>query len=185
MVEDQWSWNSPLVLGSKNGFVASALFCSVWASILIPDIIWTSPGYGLPRLYWMLLDGAGQQETKCRTSSKLIYLIPGCKTDLILTKGTSLVRMTVAEDDIKKRILHISGPFCSAKRVYNSYSPSPKVTEKCMVELAGLSLGTHKKVQRSSYFLKSLPSALTNSQHQLEAFDLKIKWWRITHMSNN
>ena len=35
----------------------------------------------------MLLDGAGQQEMKCRTSSKLIYLIPGCKTDLILTKG--------------------------------------------------------------------------------------------------
>lgn len=79
--------------------------------------------------------------------------------------------MTVSKEDVKQRILTMPGPFCICKRVYNSYSsssrPSPKLTEDCMKELDNESLGSMKKVQKSTFFFKVLPSTLVHSEHQL------------------
>lgn len=82
-----------------------------------------------------------------------------------------MIRMTVSKEDVKQRILTMPGPFCSCKWVYNSYSSSsrqsPKLTEDCMKELDNESLGSMKKVQKSTFFFKVLPSTLVHSEHQL------------------
>ena len=90
-----------------------------------------------------------------------------------------MIRLDVSKEDIKKKIVCLPGPFCSAKRVYNSFSsssrPSPQVTEQCFQELANESLGSFKKVQKSTFFYKALPSTLVNSEHHLGALNLSLE----------
>jgi len=96
-----------------------------------------------------------------------------------LKQGASVIRLDVSKEDIKKKIVCLPGPFCSAKRVYNSFSsgsrPSPQVTEQCFQELANESLGSFKKVQKSTFFYKALPSTLVNSEHHLGALNLSLE----------
>ena len=90
-----------------------------------------------------------------------------------------MIHLDVSKEDIKKKIVCLPGPFCSAKRVYNSFSsssrPSPQVTEQCFQELANESLGSFKKVQKSTFFYKALPSTLVNSEHHLGALNLSLE----------
>lgn len=96
-----------------------------------------------------------------------------------LKQGASAIRLEVSKEDIKRKILCIPGPFCNAKRVYNSFSsssrPSPQVTEQCFQELANESLGSFKKVQKSRFFYKALPLTLANSEHHLGALNLSLE----------
>lgn len=100
-----------------------------------------------------------------------------------------MIRMTVSKEDVKQRILTMPGPFCSCKRVYNSYSsssrPSPKLTEDCMKELDNESLGSMKKVQKSTFFFKVLPSTLVHSEHQLGAFNLSLEQYKEHFLQND
>ena len=86
--------------------------------------------------------------------------------------------MDVSKEDIKRKILSLPGSFCSAKRIYNSYSsslrPSPQITEQCFQELQNQSLGISKKLQESTVFYKALPSALAGSEHHLGALNLSL-----------
>ena len=97
---------------------------------------------------------------------------------LQLKQGAAAIRMDVSKEDIKKKILCLPGPFCNAKRVYNSFSsssrPSPQITEQCFQELANESLGSFKKVQKSTFFYKALPLTLAASEHHLGALNLSL-----------
>lgn len=79
--------------------------------------------------------------------------------------------MSVPDEDVKQRILTLPGPYCSSKRVYNSFSsssrPTPKKTEECMRDLETASLGQVKKLGKSTVFYKTLPSTLIHSEHHL------------------
>ena len=96
-----------------------------------------------------------------------------------LKQGASAIRLDVSKEDIEKKILCLPGPFCSAKRVYNSFSsssrPSPQVTEQCFQELTDESLGSFKKVQKSTFFYEALPLTLANSEHHLGALNLSLE----------
>ena len=112
------------------------------------------------------------------TSSKIFpfcFLLWQC---LELKQGASAIRLDLSKEDIKKKILCLPGPFCSAKRIYNSFSsssrPSPQVTEQCFQELTDESLGSFKKVQKSTFFYKALPLTLANSEHHLGALNLSL-----------
>ena len=99
-----------------------------------------------------------------------------------LKQGASAIRLDILKEDIKKKLLCLPGPFCSAKCVYNSFSsslrPSPQVTEQCFQELATESLGSFKKVQKSTFFYKALPLTLANSKHHLGALNLSLEKYK-------
>ncbi|CAH3172087.1 unnamed protein product [Porites evermanni] len=82
----------------------------------------------------------------------------------------------ISKEFIKEKIFNLPGPFCSARRVYNSFSsnlrPSPQLTEECFRELEKQSLGHFKKVKRSMYFYKALPSSL--NENHLRGFNLSL-----------
>ena len=83
--------------------------------------------------------------------------------------------MDVSKEDIKRKILSLPSPFCSAKRINSSYSssssPSTQITEQCFQELQNKSLGISKKLQKSIVFYKALPSVLAGSEHHLGALN--------------
>ena len=105
-----------------------------------------------------------------------------------LKQGASAIRLDVSKEDIKK-ILCLPGPFCNAKRFYNSFSsssrPSPQVTEQCFQELANESLGSFKKIQKSRFFYKSLPLTLANSEDHLGALNLSLGDYKANFLKND
>ena len=76
-----------------------------------------------------------------------------------------------------------------AKRVYNSFSsssrPSPQVTEQCFQELVSESLGSFKKVQKSTFFYKALPLTLANSEHRLGVFNLSFEDYKANFLKKD
>ena len=123
------------------------------------------------------------------TSSKIFpfcFLLWQC---LELKQGASAIRLDLSKEDIKKKILCLPGPFCSAKRIYNSFSsssrPSPQVTEQCFQELTNESLGSFKKVQKSTFFYKALPLTLPNSEYHLSALNLSLEDYKANYLKKD
>lgn len=106
-----------------------------------------------------------------------------------MKQAASAIRLDVSKEDIKKKILCLPGPFCNAKRVYNSFSsssrPSPQVTEQCFQELVSESLGSFKKVQKSTFFYKALPLTLANSEHCLGVFNLSFEDYKANFLKKD
>lgn len=70
--------------------------------------------------------------------------------------------MSVPDEDVKQRILTLPGPYCSSKRVYNTFSssshPAPKKTEDYMRDLETASLGQVEKLGKSTVFYQARTS---------------------------
>ena len=87
--------------------------------------------------------------------------------------------MSVPALDVKKKILKlVPGPFCTAKRVYNSFSSSLRqdaaTIQGYFEELQAESLG-EVKVGRSCVFYKAMPPAIKDLQHKLAQFELAFE----------
>ncbi|PFX15898.1 hypothetical protein AWC38_SpisGene19866 [Stylophora pistillata] len=97
-------------------------------------------------------------------------------------QGSTSVRMSVTDEDVKQRILTLLGPYCSSKRVYNSFSsssrPTPKKTEECMRDLETASLGQVNKLGKSTVFYKTLPNILIHSQHRLGNLNMSLEQYK-------
>ena len=97
---------------------------------------------------------------------------------LQVKQGSATVRMSVPDEDVKQRILTLPGPYCSSKRVYNSFSsssrPNPPKTEGYMRELETASLGQVKKLGKSTVFYKAIPNTLIHTKHHLGNLNVSL-----------
>lgn len=90
--------------------------------------------------------------------------------------------MSVTDEDVKQRILMLPGPYCSSKRVYNSFSssshPTLKKTEECMRDLEMAALGQVNKLGKATVFYKTLPSTLIHSEHHLGNLNMSLEQYK-------
>lgn len=90
--------------------------------------------------------------------------------------------MSVTDEDVKQRILMLPGPYCSSKRVYNSFSssshPTLKKTEECMRDLEMAALGQVNKLGKATVFYKTLLSTLIHSEHHLGNLNMSLEQYK-------
>ena len=73
----------------------------------------------------------------------------------------------------------LPGPFCTQRRMYNSFSssnrPSAAHVQECFRSLEQLGLGKIRRINRSVVFYKTLPTEMEDVENHLGPYDMSLE----------